>query len=336
MADTTIFEVPQMDVDLKTYVKLRCKAALNDTAIFKFYVYSESSPVDLTNYKVEMIARLPKSGNVYSEADNIVINGNELTVTCDSVLTSEIGEVIITLRIVDITTYKQKSNYIIVLKVMSTIDADEEIQTSATLSALESLDYAINRYFELKVDLTDKISAGTTLLNNLISNIATGTTLNANLTIQNNQATTNITNLTTQNNNAINNINTLTSQNNQAVVNNNNLINGNNQAVINYTNLTNANNTASGLDGDLNNDIIVGSKLLSDLNTANSVVNNKIDNHINDNVRHINTGEREKWNMSITQLNDLMNMFDLLMVGSPLTTETGDTFVTEAGDSLVI
>jgi hypothetical protein len=79
VSDTQIFEI-QSDVDLKTYVKIRNKACLGDSVIYKFNVFSENAPVDLSKYKYEMRARLPKSGQVYSETDNIVASGNELTV----------------------------------------------------------------------------------------------------------------------------------------------------------------------------------------------------------------------------------------------------------------
>ena len=53
MSDTQIFEV-ESDVDLKTYVKLRNKACLGDSVVYKFKVFSENAPVDLSKYKYEI------------------------------------------------------------------------------------------------------------------------------------------------------------------------------------------------------------------------------------------------------------------------------------------
>ena len=218
MSDTQIFEV-ESDVDLKTYVKLRNKACLGDSVVYKFKVFSENAPVDLSKYKYEMRCRLPKSGVVYSETDNITVNGNELTVTCDNVLTAEVGEAIITLRLVDITTYQQKSNYIIILKVMSTIDADEEIQTSSVLSSLSSLDYAINRYLELKVDLMAEVTLAEKALSDLINEVSIGNTTIINAQTINTTLLNTYNNANLLNNDLKNNINSATNLNAQVQTN---------------------------------------------------------------------------------------------------------------------
>jgi len=330
MSDTSIFEINDVQVDMKNYTKLRCKSALNDSVIFKFLVYNDNAPVNLNDYNIELRARLPKSGQIYSEVDNITKSGNLLTIICDSRLCNEIGEVMITLRLWD-NTYKQKSNYLIVLKVMSTIDSDEKIADSSVLSALNSLDFAVDRYLELKVDLLDQITIGNTLLTNLISNIATGNTLNTSLiknmtdgTIlnnslitQNTQANNNIPILTKQNNTATNNIPILTTKNAEAVTNNANLTNTNNQSNILYSNL----HTENG----------IGTKLLSDLKDANSDINKKIDDHINDNMRHLNIGEREQWNLLKTQMKDVINLLDTTIEGKPVTDENGVVITEENG-----
>ena len=83
MADTSIFEIDDIQVDMKNYTKLRCKSALNDSVIFKFLVYNSNSPVNLDDYHIELRARLPKSGQIYSEVDNITKSGNLLTIVCE-------------------------------------------------------------------------------------------------------------------------------------------------------------------------------------------------------------------------------------------------------------
>lgn len=183
-----LFEISDVSVDMKEYTKVRCKAALNDTISFSFLVYNDNAPVDLSKYKVEFRARLT-SGAVYSEVDNISVSGNELTVNCDSRLCSQIGEQIITLRLFDITTYQQKSNYIIILKVMSTIDADEEVQSESILSALESLDVSINRYIELQADLGSKITEANLAITNISTSIINANTTKTALDLSNTNAT---------------------------------------------------------------------------------------------------------------------------------------------------
>jgi hypothetical protein len=193
MADTAIFEISDINVDLKNYVKIREKACLNDTLTFKMLIYSENSPVNLSDYSIDFRAILPKTKYVYVESDNITKDGNEITVVCDSILTSEVGEVLITIRLFDTITYQQKSNYIIVLKVKPTIDADEQLAETNILSASSSLDNAINKYIQLKTDLSGGIAQGTTLLNDLKTQIPTANTtrnnLNATITNANNTNT---------------------------------------------------------------------------------------------------------------------------------------------------
>lgn len=170
MADTSIFEINDVDVELFNYTKIRQKAVLGDSIILKCLVYSQNLPVNLENFKVEFRATLPKSGQVYSEVDNMIKNGNELTITCDQILTSEIGEVISSLRLWDSQT-KQKSSYQIVIKVLSTIISDETIATKSVLSALNSLDLSINKYMELKVDLNGLITLAETTITNINTSI---------------------------------------------------------------------------------------------------------------------------------------------------------------------
>ena len=187
MSDISIFQIDNVDVDMKNYVKIREKAVLNDTITFNMLVYSEGSPVNLSDFSIDFRAILPKTKYVYAETDNITTNGNELTVVCDGVLTSEVGEVLITIRLFDTITYQQKSNYIVILKVKPTIDSDEVLAETNVLSASSSLDNAINKYIQLKADLFGGITEGTILLNDLkaqipIANIARN---NLNTTITN-------------------------------------------------------------------------------------------------------------------------------------------------------
>lgn len=152
MADTSILELENKEIDVKEYQKIQLKTVLNNTVMLKFYLYNNNQPVDLSQWNVEFRASLPKSKNIYSEVDNITKEGNLLTITCGDELTQEIGDVISYLRIFN-NKSQQCSTYQIVIRVLSTINEDEQVATKSTLSALRSLDLAINKYLELKVDL---------------------------------------------------------------------------------------------------------------------------------------------------------------------------------------
>lgn len=152
MADTSILELENKEIDVKEYQKIQLKTVLNNTVMLKFYLYNNNQPVDLSQWNVEFRASLPKSKNIYSEVDNITKEGNLLTITCGDELTQEIGDVISYLRIFN-NKSQQCSTYQIVIRVLSTINEDEQVATKSTLSALRSLDLAINQYLELKVDL---------------------------------------------------------------------------------------------------------------------------------------------------------------------------------------
>jgi hypothetical protein len=206
MADTSIFEIDNHDIDLKNYQKINLKACLNDTVILKFDVFNNSTPVDLTDFYVEFRAYLPKSTVPYSQVDNVVKSGNTLTITCDKELCAEIGQIQATLRIWN-SQMLQKSNYLIILKVMSTIPSDEVIQSEATLSALNSLDWAINRYLELKVDLMGQITLAETVLTNLTNEVISANTVLNNMVAENTVLNTSYANAVDMNNKLDNNVN---------------------------------------------------------------------------------------------------------------------------------
>ena len=143
------------DVDVKNYTKVRCKAVLNDTIEFRILCYNLGEPINLEDYNVEFRACL-KSGVIYSEVDNITKQGNLLIIDCDSFLCSEVGEVICSLRIWN-SKLKQKSSYQIIIKVLSTLNANTPPNDKSVLSALNSLDLAINRYIELRASIDEGI-----------------------------------------------------------------------------------------------------------------------------------------------------------------------------------
>lgn len=166
---TNLFDL-DAELDVRNYVKVRRKAVLNDTITFTIYVYNDNQPVDLTKFNVEFRAILPISGLVYSEVDNITKNNNVLTITCDSFMCSEVGEVVGSLRIWN-TELKQKSSYQIVLKVLSNTGSATNTNSESVLSALSSLDLAINKYLELKVDIDSSIIEGRNLIQELNTSI---------------------------------------------------------------------------------------------------------------------------------------------------------------------
>ena len=314
MANTSIYEVPEMDVDMSNYVKLRTRCALNDSLIFKCFIYNQSSPVNLDDFNVEFRARL-NNGQIYSEVDNITKSGNLLTVTCDSVLTGQIGEQNITIRLWD-NTYKQKSNYLIVLKVMSTIDEDERVAESSVLSALNSLDFAIDRYMELKLDLMGEITIGQTLLQNLKDEnvIVTSTISNAqqiNTTLTNTYNSANL-----LNNDLKNNINSAT--------------NLNGQVQTNISNLNSSIAVAKYYNNELKATTTTAQTLVNTLITENQLAGQQITTlqgfgDINVLIKMIN-------DLTITQ-NSFSHLLDLIMDSNPLYW-TDDNGVNVTDDSL--
>ena len=140
-----LFKIDQIEVDFKDFEKIRLKATQNSTVILSFLVYNYNTPVDLSQYRYEVRFSLP-NGNLYSEEDNVTVNGNILTVTCDSTLTQAIGEATGTLRLWTIDG-KQTSLYKLVVRVYGT--GTSEIVSKSTISVLEHLDLSINRAVEL-------------------------------------------------------------------------------------------------------------------------------------------------------------------------------------------
>ena len=345
MADTSIFEIDNHDIDLKNYQKVNLKASLNDTVILKFNIFNDNSPVDLTDFNVEFRAYTAKSSVPYSQTDNITKSGNTLTIICDKELCQEIGQIQATLRIWN-TQMLQKSNYLIILKVMSTIPSDEVIQSQAILSGINSLDWSINRYVELKADLnseiviaenllvelSSKITDGSTLKVQLEQNITDGTLLNNNLITQNSEAISNINELDTQNSDAITNVATLVTKNSEAVVNTNNLINNINSANIARNNLSIANLEADTNILDLNNINTDAKTTISDLKLANS----NYTNHINNADIHVTKAEKDMWNHYEVVIQDLMNQLRILMPVTYLTDENGNYFTDENGNRFII
>ena len=240
------------DVDVKVYQKVKCRAVLNDTINFKIYCYSDNQPIDLDKYRIEFRALLPKSNSVYSEVDNITKDGNILNITCDSFLCSEIGEVICSLRIWN-TELRQKSSYQIIIKVLSTLSSDERINNQSLLSAVESLDLAINKYMELKVDLEDKIIEAKDLIEkSKQSNEILNTTINNASEINNTLNETidnadNINQILTNTNNIANSTNTILNNTiDNAKLEDNKLTNINQEAIQHKKDLTDLINTADG------------------------------------------------------------------------------------------
>lgn len=194
MSDTSIFEISSEDIDVKNYTKVRTKCALNDKVYLKLYVYDYNSPIDLSQFNIEFRAILPKSKQIYSEVNNITKNGNLLTISCDSFMTGEIGEVVSYIRLWNLAT-EQKSSYQIRIKVMPTIDEDEKVAESSLLSGLASLDLAIDRYIELKATLTDKIDEATLSITNITTAITNANVIKTSLDIANSNALTTKTSL---------------------------------------------------------------------------------------------------------------------------------------------
>lgn len=180
MTDTSILELENKEIDVKEYQKIHLKTVLNNTVMLKFYLYNNNQPVDLSQWNVEFRASLPKSKNIYSEVDNITKDGNLLTVTCGDELTQEIGDVISYLRIFN-SQSQQCSTYQIVIRVLSTINEDEQVATKSTLSALRSLDLAINQYVELQADLFKGIQEATVKIKEISTAIVNANTAKDNL-----------------------------------------------------------------------------------------------------------------------------------------------------------
>ena len=70
-----LFKIDQIEVDFKDFEKIRLKATQNSTVILSFLVYNYNTPVDLSQYRYEVRFSLP-NGNLYSEEDNVAVNGN--------------------------------------------------------------------------------------------------------------------------------------------------------------------------------------------------------------------------------------------------------------------
>ena len=201
-----LFKIDQIEVDFKDFEKIRLKATQNSTVILSFLVYNYNTPVDLSQYNYEVRFSLP-NGYLYSEEDNVAVNGNILTVTCDSTLTQAIGEATGTLRLWT-SDGKQTSLYKLVIRVYGT--GTGEIISKSTISALEHLDLSINRAIELSrsfdedmktiVEASEKANELIKTLsdanNDLKKTIDNGTAKNTELTNKINEAKTESTNFT--------------------------------------------------------------------------------------------------------------------------------------------
>ena len=320
MANTEIFEIDNRDIDLKNYQKINIPVALNDTIILKFDIFNNNAPVDLTDFNIEFRAYLPKSIVPYSQTDNIVKSGNTLTITCDKELCQEIGQIQATLRIWN-SQMLQKSNYLIVLKVMSTIPSDEVISSVATLSALNSLDWAINRYLELKVDLMGQITLAETTLSNLTNEVTLANTTLGNMVAENTLLITSYNNAVTMNDKLDNNVNRAI--NLDAQVENHITDLSSNIAVAKYYNneLKVTTTTAQTLDTDLKSENIWASqqiaimKSFGDITTLVTIMNNyKI------------------------ELDSLSHFVDILMQSNPInwTDDNGNNILDDNGNVVTI
>jgi len=320
MSDTSIYEISDMDVDMSNYVKIRTRACLNDSLIFKCYVYSSSTPVNLDNYNVEFRARLAKTGNIYSETDNITKSGNLLTVNCDSILCSEIGECNITIRLWD-KTYKQKSNYLIVLKVMDTISEDERLATSSVLSSLNSLDWAINRYLELKIDLMGQITLAETALNNLTTEVTTANTVLNNIVAENIVLTTSYNNAVAMNDKLDNNVNRATNLDAQVEQHISDL--SSNIAVAKYydNELKTTTSTAQTLDADLKSENIWANEQIAIMQSFGDI---KTLTTIMDNYK--------------IELDSLSHLVDIIMQSNPINwiDDSGNNVLDDSGNIITI
>lgn len=232
----------ETDVDVKEYTKVRCKAVLNDTIMFRIECYNLNRPIELNSYNVEFRAVLP-SGQIYSEVDNVTKEGNILNIRCDSFLCSEVGEVICSLRIWN-SELRQKSSYQIIIKVLSTLGSGTAINSDSLLSAVDSLDLAINKYMELKVDLDKGIKKAEDTIKTLNTTINTGNNINNTLnnTITEANEINNTLNTTINNAKSIN--IELKNTTNDAITENSKLTIENNKAIQNISDLTDLNNTA--------------------------------------------------------------------------------------------
>lgn len=320
MSDTSIFEISDMDVDMSNYVKIRTRACLNDSLIFKCYIYSSSTPVNLDNYNIEFRARLAKTGNIYSETDNITKNGNLLTINCDSILCSEIGECNITIRLWD-KTYKQKSNYLIVLKVMDTISEDEKLATSSVLSSLNSLDYSIARYLELKVDLQGEITLAETALSNLTTEVNLANTTLTNMVAENSLLINSYNNAITMNDKLDNNVNRATNLDAQVETHINNL--NSSITIAKYQNnlLTTTETSAEALN--------------TELESENSWASEQIT--IMKSFGDIKTLAQLMSNYEI-ELNSLAHFVDIMMQNNPIpwTDDNGISILDDSGNVVII
>jgi uncharacterized phage infection (PIP) family protein YhgE len=200
----------------------------------------------------------------------------------------------------------------------------------------ESVDNAIAEIPDLKKATNDCINA-TNNANKAINN-ANSTNAGLNSTI--NQANETKSNLDDSNDIANNTKSDLDDLNQEAnnTINEATSINNSLNATINTANMSKKNldssiNTGNTLNDGLKNNIRTGQFLLSNLKIANSEVNKKIDNHINDDVRHITNEERNRWNNNIAQL---AGIIDKLIANSPIVTENGDYIVNDNGDILVV
>ena len=315
MSDTSIFEVRTDDVDVKNYTKIRTKCSLNDKVYLKIYTYSDNSPVTLNDWNCEFRCVLPKSQQIYSEADNITKNGNLLTISCDSFMTGEIGEVVGYIRLWNLAT-EQKSSYQIIIKVMPTIAEDEKVAETSLLSAMSSLDMTINRYIELKADLNGEITIGQVLLQNLKDEnvIVTSTISNAqqiNTTLTNTYNSANL-----LNNDLKNNINSAT--------------NLNGQVQTNISNLNSSIAVAKYYNNELKATTTTAQTLVNTLITENQLAGQQITTlqgfgDINVLIKMIN-------DLTITQ-NSFSHLLDLIMDSNPLYW-TDDNGVNVTDDSL--
>lgn len=172
VSNEDLFVFDTEEIDVKEMRKIRIPMIQNDTPILKFRVYNYGEPLDLTEYHIELRMFLV-NGELYSEEDNLSVEGNEITIKCDSTVTQAVGENVGSLRIWN-KTYKQKSTYQIILRVKSVSDYEESGKVStSTISILEHLDASICRAIDLKTDFEAQIEVALKTKEELESNVIT-------------------------------------------------------------------------------------------------------------------------------------------------------------------
>lgn len=168
MNELRTFKSTQLDIKENRQVKMIMQQ--NDDPILKFRVYNYGTPVDFTDLRVGFMG-LKDDGELYVDTDNIEINNNEVTITCDRQLTTCSGRTECQLWIWD-KAHKRVATYkVIIIVKPSVLEEDGVTVSQSVITILDKLDLDIVTAVDLEIKFKQDIEDAKEILELLESKI---------------------------------------------------------------------------------------------------------------------------------------------------------------------